>query len=173
MPGRFECGGTTSTGDGIPLILAESVKRHQRELEERVKKRKARLVSIDPDGTLEDNAFVIVSHPTGVVYQSQCWGVGTYQLLSEGYLVPLNRSLDEHLKSTPTSVQLSSVFHQGSACVFDWYGKHLPGGRRRQLKRLVDSIPFWSNLKAEDSRGWLALDEDRVHPGSRWAGDRP
>ena len=103
----------------------------------------ARLVVIDPDGTVGRWLAVVVQCHTGVVYASACEGMVARQRLVEGYQVLLGGSKFAADDAVIDVSRLTDVFHAYGVCVPSWTGRHLPAERLAALTTLIGEIPYW------------------------------
>jgi len=137
----------------------------QADLSSRIADGQLRYVFLDPDGTSPPWAAVIIESQTGVVYANQCGGIRCDERLAEGYLVPLS-GLKVNVDDGPIDPsELTTVFHQGRACCYNWATSRVPDDRVERLRELVAAIPFWScrhRAGDEDSRTALRLDDARL-----------
>jgi hypothetical protein len=84
------------------------------------------VVFIDPDGTMPDWMYVVVSRDTGVWYQQQFGGTATRQGRVQGYLVPV---VGPHARQL-----LDDLF------VRDLRGTGLWGGSRKPDDALIERV---------------------------------
>jgi hypothetical protein len=127
-------------------------------------------VFLDPDGTIPEIFGVIVAHPTDVLFGHQCAGTETLERWQEGYYVPIGHAPLGGERPRVEPLDLTAVFHQGSACY--WGGAPraptgeplLPPDRLATLRKLVAEIRFWTtDVAGEDHPGCLCLDETRLN----------
>ncbi|WP_437315837.1 DUF6210 family protein [Sorangium sp. So ce385] len=123
-----------------------------------------RHVHLDPDGTWRATwLVVVVEAPTGVLYEQQCAGTGCDDRAIEGYLVPLGGLKVDASAGFIEPDELTSVFHDGSACVWGMCGDRLPHDRLGRLRQLVRSVPYWHRRDdGEEVPSPLELDERRL-----------
>lgn len=117
---------------------------------------------LDPDGSGGDIFGVIVEHPTGVEFGTQCRGVLTEERYSEGYFVPLSGLLFDADEGRLDVGVLRSVFHAGGACL---HGSLEFDIRKRAdaLRCAVSKIAFWyEEPLGETRRQRLQLDDSRL-----------
>ena len=110
-------------------------------------------VFLNPDGTQQSCAFVVVQHPTGIMYGHQCAGVLTDCRSIEGFLIPVG--------GPELSTDLSSWFvtqWRGNGYGIDWTTDLM-----ESLSELVSTIPCWFTFDdGEDRHEFLQLDKDRI-----------
>ena len=110
-------------------------------------------VFLNPDGTQQSLAVVVVQHPTGITYGHQCAGVLTDCRSLEGFLIPVG--------GPELSARLSSWFvtrWRGSGFDMDWTVDLI-----ESLAELVSTIACWqTTIDGEDRRAFLRLDKDRI-----------
>lgn len=124
----------------------------------------ARRVFLDPDGSFAPGWLgVIVAAKTGVIYASQCAGVGCDQREQEGYYVPLGRlKLDAGLDAIDTW-DLTLPFHEARGCDWTRVGDRMPPECLAALESAVAVVPFWTTtLGKPEERGSLRLDRTRL-----------
>lgn len=112
-------------------------------------------VVLNPDGSSALGLLLIVSAPTGVIYEHQCGGFATEGMAVEGFLIPLGDASEAKV-------------------IFDWFWNTFKGGCHTgrgewtnelvaELKELVASIPCWHTIEGEaDQRHFLQLDLART-----------
>jgi hypothetical protein len=110
-------------------------------------------VFLNPDGTQQPFAFVVVQHPTGITYGHQCAGLLTDCRSVQGFLIPVG--------GTELSANLSSW------CVTRWRGNgydiNWTTDLIKSLSDLVSTIPCWHTVDdGGDRREFLQLDRDRI-----------
>jgi hypothetical protein len=129
----------------------------------RVRLSHARFVYLDPVETWGEWLMVVIRHPTGIIYGTQCAGVGTEQRFIEGYLVPLAGTNVAPARGDIQSAPLRAIFHQGNGCIWSWTGQQLPTDRRERLAGLVKEIPYWHHPSFDvDIRSHMQLDQERM-----------
>jgi hypothetical protein len=135
----------------------------QERLKAKISRNHGKFVFLDPDGTWSPWLIVAITASTDVVYENQCAGTGCEHRLIEGFLVPIGGSWVDPAGGAIGLEELTAIFHQGKACVWNWKGNSLPPDRLEGLKKLVENIPFWAcSHRGEDRRLNLKLDFDRV-----------
>ncbi len=120
-------------------------------------------VYIDPDGTQENAAYVLVLHPTGVTYATQCAGYLTEEREAEGFLIPLGGQI----LAKPLMEWFWKAFRGGSYLpIKKWEPEKI-----EQLRALISQIVIWhwdkdnesdEDDKDESSREFLELDDERL-----------
>jgi len=112
-----------------------------------------RRVFIDPDGTLCEWSFVVVAHPTGIVYEHQYGGTACRQGELEGYLVPVDgRAALPELRHV-FEAQLKGTGLRSRT--FEW-----PAGLLERVVAAVESIRFWPANDGTPEQ--LQVDRDRL-----------
>jgi hypothetical protein len=135
----------------------------QERLKAKASANRGKFVFLDPDGTWGPWLLVAVKAPTDVVYENQCGGTGCEHRLVEGFLVPIGGPSMGSAEGDIRVDELTAIFHQGKACIWNWIGNSLPPDRLECLKKLVEKVPFWAcSHSGEDRRLNLKLDIDRV-----------
>lgn len=125
----------------------------------------AHRVFLDPDGTWPSQWLaVIVSAPTGVVYQHQCAGVACLLREVQGFLVPLGGHKLDADEGMVDPTEFSGVFHKRRQCVWGSADNALPPERLTLLRQLVSTVPYWFAGVDNDTetREALALDDSRL-----------
>ena len=113
---------------------------------------------LDPDGTHDLGSYVLIPHPTGIRYETQCNGTATEVRGAEGFLV---------------SVGPSAAFQAVMAYFGDRFAR--AAGRppwrpvaewsdddRAALRRRVEALQTWITDDDGDTPRHLALDETRL-----------
>jgi len=122
-----------------------------------------RFIALDPDGTMPPWLVLVVRRETGVIYGTQCAGVGAEQRFAEGYLIPLGGSKYDVDGGAIEVEPFVKVFHVHDACKWNWTGRELLGERLAALARLVEQIPYWHcSLDGHDGREFLRIDMNRI-----------
>jgi hypothetical protein len=109
-------------------------------------------VVIDPDGTQDLGLYVLVSAPTGIVYEIQCAGTRLEQRRQEGYLVPVG----DARAAIPFRDFFARSFRGNPppAAGSTWTRELLD-----ELSTLVREVPFWvRSADGSDSKVGLELD---------------
>ncbi|MFJ3673123.1 DUF6210 family protein [Streptomyces sp. NPDC090106] len=113
-----------------------------------------RYVFLDPDGTGQGWAHLVVAAPTGVVHQTQGGGHGCVPYEQEGYLIPLfGRNLTEDLEA----------LFVGELKGWGTRGRQWPDGLLARLRSAVAAFHVYGSAHRDDT--WpapLALDESRL-----------
>lgn len=117
-----------------------------------------RHVFLDPDGTTPIGLAVIVQHPTGVTYATQCNGTVTEERSCEGYLV-LCPTHEPDAPEADLGKEMERFFY-----------RHFRNGSwttwtdilAEELAAIVARIPFWYDVDGESHRGRLELDRTRL-----------
>jgi len=135
----------------------------QLDLRSRLRLGHASYVFLDPDGTLESALHLVIEHPTGIIYGTQCGGTACEERATEGYLVPLGGHMFDVDRGRLDLAEFTAVFHKGTACL-NWTGTELPRERLSRLRALVEQVVYWKvepDLES-DTRGHLRLDDSRI-----------
>ena len=113
-------------------------------------------VFIDPDGTLqhESGLLLLVKHPTGVAYSTQCNGIATDERRAEGFLVPVG--------GMTAALPICQWFTERFASIEDWTSRW-SNERIASLAELVRLVPVWSRQGSDDLRTFLELDRERIN----------
>jgi hypothetical protein len=112
-------------------------------------------VFLDPDSTIKDYLGVIIRHASGVIYSQQCGCTSTELRDVEGYYVPISGEPVRDEGRYSIIMNLVSVFHQNKKNM----GHPISADQRKQLKLVVESIPWWD---ADENRAHLKLDDNRL-----------
>jgi len=109
-------------------------------------------VLLDPDGSSPDALFIIVEHPTGIVYKLQYGGTATLIGGLEGFLVPVHH---EESHRTLREIFERDLRGAGTTGWPDW-----PPPLLDLLRRAVGQIRYWPS--DDGAPGYISLDEGRL-----------
>lgn len=140
-------------------LATGSFRDEQAYLAARIRTKDARIVYLDPDGTLTEWIAIVIRCKTGVVYGTQCAGVATEERFIEGYLILVGGSKYDADEGKLEVGPFVDVFHKNGGCQCGWIGRGLPPERQALLSRLVESIPYWRvGLDGSDQKDRLRID---------------
>lgn len=116
-------------------------------------------IFLDPDGTHNMGSYVLITHPTGVRYETQCNGTATDLRGAEGFLVTVGpRAAFDTVLEYFGSRFARAAGRPGWRSVAEWSDDD-----RAELARRVAAVQIWTTgpVDRDESRP-LRLDETRL-----------
>jgi hypothetical protein len=113
-------------------------------------------VFLDPDGTQGFGLYLLVLHPTGVLYGNQCAGYLVEERRAEGFLIPLGGPD----AARPLADWFWTTFkgHSYDQPATDWNAERI-----EELRALVAAVYCWHTSEdGADEPYPLSLDQDRL-----------